>query len=254
MWFGLVTLFPEMLSALSCGITGRALTTGQIALHHWNPRDFAEGARRNVDDRPYGGGPGMLMMLDPLLGAIRAARQAAPGTPKVIYLSPQGRTFNQSAAEKFSKEDSLIFVAGRYEGMDDRLPLLEAGEKWSVGDYVLSGGELPAMIMMDAVTRLIPGTLGHAASAGQDSLSTGLLEHPQYTRPETLEGLSVPDVLTSGDHQAIERWRLKTALGRTWLERPDLLASRSCSALETELLTEFQREYEGSTKNSRTGN
>lgn len=247
MWFGLVTLFPEMLSALNSGITGRALSAGQIKLHHWNPRDFATGARRNVDDRPYGGGPGMLMMVEPLLGALRAAKQKAPGTPKVIFLSPQGRTFNHSAAEAFAKADSLIFVAGRYEGIDERLLQIEAGEKWSVGDYVVSGGELPAMIMMDAVTRLIPGTLGHAASAGQDSLSTGLLEYPQFTRPEQVGGLSVPDVLMSGDHQAIERWRLKAALGRTWLERPDLLAGRAYSVLEAELLTEFQREHERET-------
>lgn len=248
MWFGLVSLFPEMLSALDCGITGRAQTSDKIQIHHWNPRDFAEGARRNVDDRPYGGGPGMVMRVEPLRAAIQAAKQAAPGMPRLIYLSPQGRQFDQAAAEQFARADSLILVAGRYEGVDDRLLTLEAGESWSIGDYILSGGELAAMTIMDAVTRLVPGTLGHAASSRQESHCDGLLEHPQYTRPETVEGLAVPDVLLKGDHEAIARWRLKAALGRTFQLRPDLLAHRPLSRQEQTLLDEFLTEQEGNTR------
>ncbi len=242
MWFGVITLFPEMFNTLEYGITGRALKDGLIQVNHWNPRDFTQSKHRNVDDRPYGGGPGMLMMTQPLQDAIHHAKKAAPIPPKVIYLSPQGKVFDQPAAHALRMNESLLFIAGRYEGIDERLFALEVDEEWSVGDYILSGGELAAMVMMDAITRLIPGALGHEDSAAKDSLSAGLLKYPQYTRPDDFQGLSVPDVLMSGNHQAIERWRLKQALGVTWQKRPDLLAKKQLSQLELELLDEFKNE------------
>ena len=216
MWFGIITLFPEMFAALGCGITGRALKEKLINVAYWNPRDYTQNKHRNVDDRPYGGGPGMVMMAQPLQDAIHAAKQAAPKKPVVIHLSPQGKRFNQDAALEFLAKESVVFIAGRYEGIDERLLLQEADEEWSLGDYVLSGGELAAMVMIDAVTRLIPGALGHEDSAAEDSISSGLLKYPQYTRPDNFQNLVVPDVLMSGDHKAIERWRLKQSLGRTW--------------------------------------
>jgi len=242
MWFGVITLFPEMFSALECGITGRALKEKLINIACWNPRDYTQNKHRNVDDRPYGGGPGMVMMAQPLQDAIHAAKQAAPKKPVVIHLSPQGKRFNQDAAQEFLAKNSVIFIAGRYEGIDERLLLQEADEEWSLGDYVLSGGELAAMVMIDAVTRLIPGALGHEDSAAEDSISSGLLKYPHYTRPDSFQGLAVPDVLMSGDHQAIERWRLKQSLGRTWQKRPDLLEKMNLSELQKKLLAEFIRE------------
>jgi tRNA (guanine37-N1)-methyltransferase len=241
-WFGIITLFPEMFSALEYGITGRARKDGLIQINCWNPRDFTQNKHRNVDDRPYGGGPGMVMMTQPLQDAIHAAKNAAPHAPRVIHLTPQGKRFNQRAAENMLHKENLLLIAGRYEGIDERLLELEVDEEWSIGDYVLSGGELAAMTMIDAITRLIPGALGHADSAAEDSLSTGLLEYPQYTRPEVFAGLAVPDVLMSGNHAVIERWRLKQSLGRTWQKRPDLLAEKELSKLEQELLAEFIRE------------
>ncbi len=244
MWFGIVTLFPEIFSALECGITGRALKEKLIEMACWNPRDFTQNKHRNVDDRPYGGGPGMVMMAQPLQDAIRAAKIAAPQASSVIYLSPQGKRFDQRAAEQMLQKKNLILVAGRYEGVDERLLELEVDEEWSLGDYVLSGGELAAMVIIDAITRLIPGALGHEDSAAQDSLSTGLLEYPHYTRPECFQGHNVPDVLMSGNHQQIERWQLKQSLGRTWQKRPDLLAKKELTSLEQALLTEFKKEVE----------
>lgn len=223
MWFGVVSLFPEMFSVLELGITGRAIKEELIKVQCWNPRDYTLNKHRNVDDRPYGGGPGMVMMAQPLQDAIHAAKQAAPQKPVVIHLSPQGKLFNQAAAESLLKQQSLILIAGRYEGIDERLLTLEVDEEWSIGDYVLSGGELAAMTMIDVITRLIPGALGHEDSAAEDSLSSGLLKYPQYTRPESFKGLTVPDVLLSGNHQAIEQWRLEQSLNRTRLKRPDLL-------------------------------
>jgi len=243
-WFGIVTLFPEIFSALECGITGRALKEKLIEMACWNPRDFTQNKHRNVDDRPYGGGPGMVMMAQPLQDAIRAAKIAAPQASSVIYLSPQGKRFDQRAAEQMLQKKNLILVAGRYEGVDERLLELEVDEEWSLGDYVLSGGELAAMVIIDAITRLIPGALGHEDSAAQDSLSTGLLEYPHYTRPECFQGHNVPDVLMSGNHQQIERWQLKQSLGRTWQKRPDLLAKKELTSLEQALLTEFKKEVE----------
>jgi len=241
-WFGVVTLFPGMFSALECGITGRAIKEKLIHVNCWNPRDFTQNKHKNVDDRPYGGGPGMVMMTQPLQDAIHAAKKAAPQKATVIHLSPQGKRFDQPAAENMLHKENLIFIAGRYEGIDERLLELEADEEWSIGDYVLSGGELAAMTIIDAVTRLIPGALGHEDSAAQDSLSSGLLEYPQYTRPESVQGLTVPDILMSGNHALIERWRLKQSLGRTWQKRPDLLEKRVLSKLEQALLAEFKKE------------
>jgi tRNA (guanine37-N1)-methyltransferase len=242
MWFSVITLFPETFKVLDSGITGRAKNEGLISLSTWNPRDYTEDKYKSVDDRPYGGGPGMVMMVEPLQKAIQAAKQAATKKPTIIYLSPQGKTFNQSAAEALLAKESLLLIAGRYEGIDERLLELEVDEEWSIGDYVLSGGELAAMVMIDAITRLIPGALGHEDSADKDSLSTGLLKYPQYTRPEDFEGIKVPPVLLSGNHQAIERWRQKESLGRTWLKRPDLLMKANLTQEQLALLIEFVNE------------
>lgn len=249
MWFGVVTLFPEMFAALDYGITGRAAKDGLLTVDLWNPRDFTQDKHRTVDDRPYGGGPGMIMMAEPLQKAIHAAKQKAEENvskekPVVIHLSPQGKQFNQDTAVELLAKRNVILVSGRYEGIDERLLSLEIDEEWSVGDYVLSGGELAAMTMIDVVTRLIPGALGHEDSVAEDSLSSGLLKHAQYTRPETFQGLTVPEVLTSGNHQAILRWRLKQSLGKTWLKRPDLLIKKSLDKFQLELLMEFIQEQQ----------
>lgn len=239
-----VTLFPQMFDALRCGgVTGRAISRGLMQLDCINPRDYANDKHRTVDDRTYGGGPGMVMMVEPLRLAIRAARQHSASGVKVAYLSPQGRRLDQVGVRELSQREGLILVAGRYEGVDERLLDTEIDEEWSIGDYVLSGGELGAMVMIDAVVRLLPGVLGHADSAEQDSFVDGLLDCPHYTRPELIDGMAVPEVLLSGDHQAIARWRLKQSLGRTWLRRPDLLTVRALSAQEQILLNEFITEY-----------
>ncbi len=238
MRFDVVTLFPEMFSALDSGISGRALKRGLVSIDCWNPRDYTQDVHRSVDDRPYGGGPGMLMKVEPLRAAIDAARQQAPHS-RVIYLSPQGRPLTQHALQQFSTQSGIILLAGRYEGVDERLLETEIDEEWSVGDYVLSGGELPAMILMDAVIRLLPGALGHQDSALQESHVDGLLDCPHYTRPEMIDGMSVPKVLLSGDHEAIRLWRLQQSLGRTWLRRPELLKKRDLSAQERDLLDQF---------------
>jgi tRNA (guanine37-N1)-methyltransferase len=244
MQFGAVSVLPPMFDALRVGVTGRAIERGQVDLRLWNPRDFADDAHRTVDDRPYGGGPGMVMMVGPLRRAIAAARAALPEA-KVAYLSPQGRRFDQRAATEIAGRPALILLAGRYEGVDERLIQSEVDEEWSVGDYVLSGGELAAMVLMDAVIRLLPGVLGHADSAGQDSFVDGLLDCPHYTRPEMIDGQGVPAVLLSGDHERIRRWRLMQALGRTWLRRPDLLERRALSDEEQALLDDYIRAHGG---------
>jgi tRNA (guanine37-N1)-methyltransferase len=239
-----VTLFPDMVSAVrDHGVTGRAVTRGQVAIQCWNPRDFTTDRHNTVDDRPYGGGPGMLMKVQPLRDAIAAARQWT-GEARVIYLSPQGQVFNQAAAAHMARAGNLILLAGRYEGIDERLLQAEVDAEWSIGDYVLSGGELPAMVLIDAVTRLLPGVLGDAQSAQQDSFSDGLLDHPHYTRPEVLQGAAVPAILLSGDHEKIRRWRLQQALGRTWLRRPDLLQSKNLTEEQQALLTDFRRDLD----------
>ncbi len=239
MRFDVVTLFPELFRVLlDQGVTGRALVRGIAELHLWNPRDFTRDVHRTVDDRPYGGGPGMVMKVEPLRDAIQAARARSPGSP-VAYLSPQGLLLDQSAIRKIAAAPGWILVAGRYEGVDERLIERYVDVEWSIGDYVLSGGELAAMVVMDAAIRLLPGALGHAQSAEQDSHMDGLLDHPQYTRPERVEGMTVPEVLLSGDHAAIRRWRLRQALTRTWLRRPDLLQRRPLTSEEGDLLEEI---------------
>ena len=243
MRFDVVTLFPEMVQeTASWGVTGRALELGLAELETWNPRDYTRDRHRSVDDRPYGGGPGMVMKVEPLRDAIRQARAACATQALAVYLSPQGRTLNQDAVRRFAALPRLVLVAGRYEGVDERLIEAEIDEEWSLGDYVLSGGELAALVVFDAVARLLPGVLGHEESAVQDSHTDGLLDCPHYTRPEEIDGRKVPDVLQSGNHAAIRRWRLKQSLGRTWARRPDLLASRPLDAEQRKLLEEFTNE------------
>ncbi|MCG9711360.1 tRNA (guanosine(37)-N1)-methyltransferase TrmD [Shewanella insulae] len=240
MWLGVVTLFPEMFRAVTdFGVTGRAVSNGLLELQTWNPRDFTHDKHRTVDDRPYGGGPGMLMMVQPLRDAIHAAKAAAGDKAKVIYLSPQGRKLTQQGVEELAKSERLILVCGRYEGIDERIIQTEVDEEWSIGDYVLSGGELPAMTLIDSVSRLVPGVLGKQASAEQDSFSDGLLDCPHYTRPESLDGIDVPAVLLSGNHEHIRRWRLQQSLGRTLLRRPELFENLALTDEQTKLLAEF---------------
>jgi tRNA (guanine37-N1)-methyltransferase len=239
MRFGIVTLFPEMFTAVTDnGVVGRAVRQGVLSLECINPRDFTEDKHRTVDDRPYGGGPGMLMKVEPLERALNSMRAALPAA-KVVYMSPQGRRFDQAAATSFAQCDELIILAGRYEGVDERLLRAQVDEEWSVGDYVLSGGELPAMIVVDAVARLLPGVLGHPESAVEDSFVDGLLDCPHYTRPEVYKDEAVPAVLLSGDHAAIKRWRRQQALGRTYERRPDLLQHRSLCDEDEKLLADY---------------
>ena len=248
--YDVVTLFPEMFAALTgSGITRRARDRGLYDIAFHNPRDFATDVHRTVDDRPYGGGPGMVMLADPLqksIGQAREAQAAACGeSGKVIYLSPQGRKLDQSLVMELAHRPGLILLCGRYEGVDQRLIDREIDEEVSLGDFVLSGGELPAMVLIDAIVRQLPGALNTADSAQEDSFADGLLDCPHYTRPEVYQNERVPDVLMSGNHAAIRRWRLKQALGRTWLRRPDLLAGRQLSKTELNLLEEFRQEQAG---------
>lgn len=221
------------------GVVGRAVKTGKIAVEHFNPRDYTHDRHRTVDDRPYGGGPGMLMMVKPLTDAISAAKQAGGENSKVIYLSPQGRPLDQAGVKHLASNDRMILVCGRYEGIDERVIDTHVDEEWSIGDYVLSGGELPALVLMDAVARLVPGVLGHQASATEDSFAEGLLDCPHYTRPEVLDGKAVPPVLLSGDHEKIRQWRLMQSLGRTWQRRPELLNHLALTEEQQRLLDEF---------------
>ena len=238
-----ITLFPdEFMPLVSLGVTGRAIASGAVSLEVLNPRDFAPDRHRTVDDRPYGGGPGMVMAVEPLRSTIRAARKKLPEA-KVALLSPQGRPLKQSVVAELARRQEMILVCGRYEGIDERLIELEIDEEWSLGDYVLSGGELAAAVLIDAVTRLLPGVLGDEQSAQQDSFVDGLLDCQHYTRPEEIEGLEVPPVLLSGDHGAIERWRKKQSLGRTWLKRPELLEGLELDKESEDLLAEFKSEY-----------
>ena len=240
-----VTLFPQMFDAVSqYGITRRAVEQGIVELGAWNPRDYTHDRHRTVDDRPYGGGPGMLMKVQPLRDALHDARAASGGRAHVVYLSPQGRPLTQQGVRELASREHLVLIAGRYEGVDERFLETEVDAEWSIGDYVLSGGELGAMVIIDTVTRLLPGALGHEDSAEQDSFSEGLLDYPHYTRPEVFEGKTVPAILLSGDHQAIARWREKQSLGRTWLRRPDLLAAMELSDEQHDLLQQFIHEHE----------
>ncbi|MCJ8169765.1 tRNA (guanosine(37)-N1)-methyltransferase TrmD [Atopomonas sediminilitoris] len=242
MHVSVISIFPEMFAAISeYGITSRAVKQGLLTLHCCNPRDFTEDRHQTVDDRPFGGGPGMVMKMQPLERALACAKEAAGAQAKVIYLSPQGRTLRQAAVRELATSESLILIAGRYEGIDERFIEAHVDEEWSIGDYVLSGGELPAMVLIDAVTRLLPGALGHVDSAEEDSFTDGLLDCPHYTRPEVYADKRVPDVLLSGNHEHIRRWRLMQSLGRTAERRADLLESRSLSGEEQKLLAEYLR-------------
>jgi tRNA (guanine37-N1)-methyltransferase len=239
-----ISVLPEMFAALNYGIPQRAVDKGLLTLKHWQLRDFTTDKHHTVDDRPYGGGPGMVMKVEPLSAAIEKAKTTHTGLSRVVYLSPQGQQFSSSLATASLSIKHLILVAGRYEGIDERLITTVIDEEWSLGDYVLSGGELAAMVVIDAMARLLPGALGHESSADQDSFADGLLDYPHYTRPEEIAGLRVPDVLLKGNHFAIHQWRLKQSLGRTWLRRPDLLAKRQLAAAEQKLLAEFVEEYQ----------
>jgi len=246
-----VTLFPEMVETLlRFGVTGRAVDRGLLDVATWNPRDAAHDRHRTVDDRPYGGGPGMVMKVQPLRDTLRRARAAVQPPGRTLYLSPQGRPLDQDGVRQLAMEPRLILLAGRYEGIDERLIEAEVDEEWSIGDYVLSGGEPAALVLIDAVTRLLPGALNDQESAAQDSFMDGLLDCPHYTRPEEIDGCRVPAVLMSGDHAAIARWRRREALGRTWRRRPDLLARRPLTAVEQVLLADFIREYQESTEDA----
>lgn len=237
----IISLFPEMFAPLNISITGRAQKKGLVQISYLNPRNFTNDKNQTVDDRPYGGGPGMVMKYEPLLAAIKAAKLSAKqqNSTLVSYLSPQGKLFDQAAARKLSQRTSLILLAGRYEGIDQRLIDTQVQEEWSVGDFILSGGELATMCLIDAVVRLLPGVLGHQDSAVQDSFTSSLLDYPHYTRPAIIDGQEVPAILLQGDHTAIARWRLKAALGRTWQRRPDLLKKHILSEQEQVLLAEF---------------
>lgn len=242
MKFAVISVMPAMFEAMKYGVTGRAITNKLVDLTVINPRDFATNSHKQIDDRPYGGGPGMVMMAKPLEAAIIHAKKQL-GEARIIYLSPQGKTVKQSdLCDAAKQQKPLAFIAGRYEGIDERIINTVCDEEWSVGDVVLSGGELAAMMVIDGITRLIPGALGHHASATSDSFMNGLLDCPHYTRPEDFNGQKVPQVLLRGDHKAIERWRLKQALGNTWLKRPDLILQRQLTELERELLNEFKSE------------
>lgn len=239
MSFDVITLFPDMLQTLSFGVTGRALERQLVELHCWNPRDFTEDKHRTVDDKVYGGGPGMVMKYEPMARAITAAKERSTIPAMVIYLSPQGKRIDQKTVKHLSQSKRLILMCGRYEGIDERITEHFVDEEYSIGDYVLSGGELPAMVLIDAISRLIPGVLGDEQSAEQDSFSNELLDCPHYTRPEQVDNQFVPDVLLQGDHQAIAKWRLQQSLGRTWLRRPDLLQQKTLNVEEQKLLSEF---------------
>jgi len=239
-----ITLFPELVEqVVSCGIVGRAAEQKLLELHCWNPRDYTRDRHRTVDDRPYGGGPGMLMKVQPLQDAINAVREQSRDA-RLVYLSPQGQLLTQQKLAQQLDLGSVIFLCGRYEGIDERLVQREVDEEWSIGDYVISGGELAAMVCIDGMTRLIPGALGHDDSAQQDSFSEGLLDYPHYTRPEEYLGDSVPAVLMNGNHREIEDWREQQALGRTWQRRPELLQRDLLDTRQQALLDEYIAEYE----------
>lgn len=240
---GVITLFPQMFEVLKVGVTGRALKKNLLTLSFWNPHDYTTDPHQTVDDRSYGGGPGMVMKFEPLATALKAAKAKLGKNAQVIHLTPQGTLLTQQTVSEKIHASPLILIAGRYEGIDERLIEAEADEEWSIGDYILSGGELPAMVIIEAMTRLLPEALGHKDSADQDSFSSGLLDYPHYTRPKKIAGRVVPAVLLSGDHKAIAQWRLKQSLGRTWQRRKNLIKGRSLSENEQRLLEELLRSY-----------
>jgi tRNA (guanine37-N1)-methyltransferase len=241
----IVTLFPEMVNTLAeYGVVGRAVERGILAVQYQDPRDYTADVHRTVDDRPYGGGPGMVMKYEPAAAALRVARAALPPGSPVVCLSPQGAVFDQAMAKRYAELPGIIFLAGRYEGIDERLIEAEVDEELSLGDFVLSGGEIAAMAVIDAITRLLPGVLGDETSAEQDSFVAGLLDHPHYTRPEEIEGRRVPDVLLSGDHAKIAKWRYQQALGRSYRRRPDLVEKLDLNVEQRQLLDEYLRDNE----------
>ena len=242
---GVISILPDIFASLNHGVTGRAIEQGIAKFDCWNPRDWAKNTHRQIDDKPYGGGPGMVMMYEPLHAAIQHAQRQMPSTCKTIYLSPQGKKIQQADLNQIAeKEQPLLFLAGRYEGIDERIINHHVDEEWSLGDFVLSGGELAAMVFIDAIVRLLPGCLGHAGSAQQDSFMNGLLDYPHYTRPAITEHGAVPSVLLGGNHRDIDRWRRKQALGKTWLKRPDLLKELQLNDIDKQLLVEFKNEHE----------
>jgi len=239
---GIVTLFPDMFTAVTeYGITGRAVKNDLLEVLTFNPRDYTHDTHRTVDDRPYGGGPGMVLMTGPVRSAVRSAREQLQDA-RVVYLTPQGKRLEQQDVSGFREMRNIIMLSGRYEGLDERIIEAEVDEEWSIGDYVLSGGELPAMVLIDAIARTLPGVLGHSDSASEDSFFNGLLDYPHYTRPEQADDMAVPEVLLSGDHEKIRRWRVKQALGRTWERRSDLLAAMDLDDEQQSLLQEYIRE------------
>lgn len=241
---GVITLLPEMFVALNYGITGRAIERGLAKVDYWNPRTWASREYRQVDDKPYGGGPGMVMLYEPMHAAIRYAKSQMPSDCRTIYLSPQGKLIEQAELNQLAqRKQSLLFLAGRYEGIDERTIAHDVDEEWSLGNFVLSGGELAAMVFIDALVRLLPGSLGHNASALQDSFMDGILDYPHYTRPAEVNGSRVPEVLLQGNHRDIERWRRKQALGKTWLKRPELLEKLQLNDKDMQLLVEFKSEH-----------
>ena len=242
--FGVISIMPHMFQALHEGVTGRAIAAGIASVDHWNPRDWAGTPHRAVDDKPYGGGPGMVMMYEPLHAAIQSARKQLPPTCQTVYLSPQGRQIKQADLNRVaSAHQPLLFIAGRYEGIDERIITQDVDDEWSLGDFVLSGGELAAMVFIDAIIRLLPGSLGDPGSAMQDSFMTGLLDHPHYTRPAHVNGCDVPSVLLGGNHRDIDCWRRKQALGKTWLKRPDLLDKLPLNQMDKQVRVEFKHEH-----------
>jgi tRNA (guanine37-N1)-methyltransferase len=248
--FAVISVVPEILQGLSYGIVGRAVASKLIELHIINPRDFSHNTYRRVDDRPYGGGSGMLLLYEPMSLAIQKAQALVNGTAKVIHLSPRGKRLKQDDFNNLVlAAQPLIFLAGHYEGIDERIAMQYVTEDWSVGDFVMSGGEFAAMVFIDTMVRLLPGSLGSAESIVDESFMTGLLEYPQYTRPENVDGLNVPEVLLSGDHARIATWRRKMSLGNTWLYRPDLLDESNLSKEDISLLLAFKREFSRSSKN-----
>jgi tRNA (guanine37-N1)-methyltransferase len=250
MRFDVITLFPEQfIEAASMGVVGRAIARDTVHLKTWNPRDYTNDVHRTVDDRPFGGGPGMVMKVEPLKKAIEFAVNADSKPAKVIYMSPQGRKLDQQGVEYLSQFSRLVILAGRYEGVDERLIQSHIDEEWSIGDFVLSGGELPALVLLDTVARTLPGVLGHECSAVEDSFVDGLLDHPHYTRPDEYDGKAVPDVLLSGNHKKIAVWREKQSLGKTWQKRPDLLEKKELTKHQELLLDEYKKELNIRDKN-----
>lgn len=254
MWLGIITLFPEMFHIITdYGVIGKSIKRGFICIKLWNPRTFACDLHQRVDDRPYGGGAGMLMKIKPLKDAINQAKNVLGNNVKVIYLSPQGKRLNQASVRKLIYDNAkLILVCGRYQGVDERIIITEVDEEWSIGDYILSGGELAAMVLIDAISRLFPNVLGNEISKYSDSFSnaSGILDCPNYTRPAIFANMKVPSVLLSGNHRNIYRWKLKQSLGRTWIKRPDLLNNKQLTSEEKILLSEFKTEYFLSLKNN----